>query len=111
MKKKKLNLRDIKSNSETTHGSNDEHNHSGQSNNIKEYLPAILSFTILIVGIALDYFDVTFFKDWLKIIWYAIAYIPVGLPVIKEAFQTLKKKEIFASNYHFKFYNCKLNTY
>jgi len=95
MKKKKLNLRDIKSNSETTHGSNDEHNHSGQSNNIKEYLPAILSFTILIVGIALDYFDVTFFKDWLRIIWYAIAYIPVGLPVIKEAFQTLKKGEIF----------------
>lgn len=95
MKKKKLNLRDVKSNSETTHGSNDEHNHSGQSNNIKEYLPAILSFTILIVGIAFDYFDVTFFKDWLRIIWYAIAYIPVGLPVIKEAFQTLKKREIF----------------
>jgi len=95
MKKKKLNLRDIKSNSETTHGSNDEHNHSGQSNNIKEYVPAILSFTILIIGIALDYFEVSFFKEWLRLLWYLAAYFPVGFPVIKEAFKYLKKGEIF----------------
>jgi Zn2+/Cd2+-exporting ATPase len=95
MTKKKLNLRDIKSNPETSHSSNDEHNHSGQSKNIKEYVPAILSFTILIIGIVLDYFDVSFFKEWLRLLWYLAAYFPVGFPVIKEAFNNLKRGEIF----------------
>ena len=95
MKKKKLNLKDLKPNSGTEHSDDDGHNHSGKSNNFKVYLPAIISFTMLIIGIALDYFDVAFFKDWLRIIWYGIAYLPVGLPVVKEGWKSIKKGDVF----------------
>ena len=95
MTKKNLNLRDIKTNPESSHSSNDGHNHNGQSTNVEEYFPAILSFTLLIIGIALDYFEVSFFKEWIRILWYLAAYLPVGLPVLKEAFKNLKRGELF----------------
>ncbi|WP_298495485.1 heavy metal translocating P-type ATPase [uncultured Algibacter sp.] len=95
MKKKKLNLRDIKPNSGTEHSHDDGHNHNEQQSRFKVYLPAIISFTMLIIGIALDYFDVAFFKDWLRIIWYGIAYLPVGFPVVKEGWESIKKGDVF----------------
>ena len=95
MKKKKLNLKDIKPNSEKEHSHNDGHNHSGNSSQIKAYVPAIISFTMLMIGIGLDYFDVAFFKDWIRIIWYGIAYLPVGFPVVKEGWESIKKGDVF----------------
>ncbi|OBQ54733.1 cadmium-translocating P-type ATPase [Tamlana sp. s12] len=95
MKKKKVNLRDLKPNSEEPHSHDDGHNHSGSSSNIKAYIPAIISFSMLIIGIGLDYFDVNFFKDWVRIIWYGIAYLPVGLPVVKEGWESIKKGDVF----------------
>ncbi len=95
MKKKKINLRDLKPSSEKEHGHDDAHNHNGNSSKIKVYIPAIISFTMLIVGIALDYFDITFFKDWIRIIWYGIAYLPVGLPVVKEGWESIKNGDVF----------------
>ena len=58
--KKKVSLNDLKPDSEKEHNHNDGHNHNNQSNNFKEYFPAIISFTMLIIGIALDYFKVLF---------------------------------------------------
>ena len=82
------------------HSEDDDHDHShGHSHDIegywKEYLPAILSFVLLISGIAMDYFDVAFFKDWVRLAWYIVAYIPVGFPVIKAGLIALKKGEVF----------------
>ncbi|PKP43540.1 MAG: cadmium-translocating P-type ATPase [Bacteroidetes bacterium HGW-Bacteroidetes-13] len=91
MKKKKLNLRDINPNSKTEQG----HNHNAKSNNLNVYIPAIISFAMLIIGIALDYFDVSFFKDWLRLGWYVTAYIPVGLPVVNEGWKSIKKGDVF----------------
>ena len=95
MKKKKISLRDIKTNSEKEHSHDDGHNHSGQSNNYKAYVPAIISFTMLIIGIALDYFNVEFFKDWIRIVWYGVAYIPVGFPVVKEGWKSITRGDVF----------------
>ena len=95
MKKKKVNLRDLKPDSEEQHSHDDGNDHSGNSSQIKAYIPAIISFTMLIIGIALDYFDVAFFKDWLRIVWYGIAYLPVGLPVVKEGWESIKKGDVF----------------
>ena len=36
------------------------------------------------------------FTGWVRIIWYVIAYIPVGFPVVKEAFTSIGKGEIFS---------------
>ena len=95
MKKKKVNLRDLKPDSEEQHSHDDGNDHSGNSSQIKAYIPAIISFTMLIIGIALDYFDVAFFKDWLRIVWYGIAYLQVGLPVVKEGWESIKKGDVF----------------
>ncbi|CAM1333872.1 MULTISPECIES: heavy metal translocating P-type ATPase [Flavobacteriaceae] len=95
MKKKKLNLRDIKPNSEKEHSHDDGHNHSKGSNNFKAYSAAIVSFVMLIIGITLDYFDINFFRDWIRIVWYIIAYIPVGFPVVKEGWKSIKKGDVF----------------
>jgi Cd2+/Zn2+-exporting ATPase len=95
MKKKKLNLKDLNPNSEKEHSHDDGHNHGSKPNNFKAYIPAIVSFIMLIVGIALDYFDVAFFKDWIRIIWYSVAYLPVGFPVVKEGWESIKKGDVF----------------
>ena len=95
MKKKKVNLRDLTPDSGVQLNHEDGHNHSISSNNLKIYFPAIISFSMLIIGIALDYFNVSFFKDWLRIVWYGIAYLPVGLPVVKEGWGSIKKGDVF----------------
>ena len=60
MKKKKVNLRDLKPGSDGQHSNDDGHNHSSPKkvSNIETYLPAIFSFVMLIVGITVDYFEV-----------------------------------------------------
>ncbi|SNR69348.1 heavy metal translocating P-type ATPase [Lutibacter flavus] len=95
MKKKKVILRDLKPKSKDEHSHDDGHNHGSTSNSLKAYVPAIISFTMLIIGIGLDYFDVSFFKDWIRIAWYSIAYLPVGFPVIKEGWKSIKKGDFF----------------
>lgn len=96
MKKKKINLRDLQPNSEEQHSHDDGHDHDhGNSSSFRTYVPAIISFTMLIIGIGLDYFDVSFFKNWTRIVWYSIAYLPVGFPVVKEGWNSIKKGDVF----------------
>jgi len=71
--------------------------HHGNSGSFKTYIPAFISFLMLASGISFDYFDQPeFFQNELvRIIWYTIAYIPVGFPVFREAYETMKKGEFF----------------
>ena len=95
MKKKKVNLKDMKSNSENGHNHNNGHNHDGSSSGFKTYIPAVISFTMLIIGIVLNYFDVDFFEKWTQIVWYTIAYLPVGYPVLKEGWRSIRRGDVF----------------
>ncbi|KKN05775.1 hypothetical protein LCGC14_1083940, partial [marine sediment metagenome] len=99
MKKKKQNLREIDTQEHSgEHSHDDGHNHSGpeEVSKVKTYLPAIFSFIMLIAGIAIDYFEVfPFFKGWVRIVWYVVAYIPVGFPVITEGWNSIKKGDFF----------------
>nr|WP_298793684.1 heavy metal translocating P-type ATPase [uncultured Allomuricauda sp.] len=96
MKKKKVNLRELKPKSPEVHTHDDGHNHGhSDSSSFGTYIPAVISFTMLIIGIGLDYFDISFFKDWVRIIWYSIAYLPVGLPVIKEGWKSIIRGNFF----------------
>jgi len=99
MKKKKVNLRDLEPKEhQGEHSHDDGHNHSSpeEVSKFRTYLPAIFSFVMLIAGIAIDYFDAfPFFKGWIRIVWYTVAYIPVGFPVIREGWKSIKNGDFF----------------
>jgi Zn2+/Cd2+-exporting ATPase len=80
------------------HSDDDGHNHSvGNQSTFQMFLPAIISLVLLLIAIGLDnYFPQTWFTGWVRIAWYAIAYLPVGFPVLKEAFESITKGEIFS---------------
>ncbi|WP_343306306.1 heavy metal translocating P-type ATPase [Chitinophaga niabensis] len=78
------------------HGDGHDHDHNHGNSNApawKSYLPAIISFTMLIAGIIAD--NYTTFPGWARLIWYGIAYIPVGVPVAVTGFKLLMKGDIF----------------
>ena len=80
------------------HSDDDGHDHSGESDStFKMFLPAIISLVLLLIAIGLDnYFPQPWFKGWVRIIFYLGAYIPVGFPVVREAFESISKGEIFS---------------
>lgn len=62
----------------------------------KEYIPSIASFLLLMVGLLLDYvIRPAFFKDYIRLTWYLIAYLPVAWPVILTGLKLIKKGEVF----------------
>ncbi len=81
---------------ENNNHSHENHDH-GNANSFKTYIPAIISFLMLMGGIAMDYFNQSKFfqNEIIRIIWYSVAYIPVGLPVIKEALSNILKGQFF----------------
>lgn len=80
------------------HSDEDGHDHSkGNDSVVKMFLPAMISLCLLLIAIASDnYFPQSWFTGWVRIIWYVVAYIPVGFPVVKEAFKSIGKREIFS---------------
>ena len=79
------------------HSSHDNANHDDEHNH-EDFgkAPAIISFTLLMVGLALDHLIPNeFFTGWIRIVWYIAAYIPVAYAVIREAIEALAKGEIF----------------
>ncbi len=77
-----------------------DHGHShdtGDQSVFQMFLPAIISFVLLVVGIALDnYIKQDWFVGWIRLVWYLVAYIPVGLPVLKEAYESITKGDVFS---------------
>jgi Cd2+/Zn2+-exporting ATPase len=64
--------------------------------NIQPYLPAAASLAMLLAGMAADgFFTFAFFTGYVRLVWYIVAYLPVGLPVIKECGEALREKEFF----------------
>jgi len=99
MKKKKVNLRDIDTQEHSGERSHEDgHNpgHPQKTSSFRTYLPAIISFVMLMTGIIVDIYDtLPFFKGWARISWYTVAYIPVGWPVIKEGWESIAKGDFF----------------
>ena len=90
---------DLKNDSDTGCCSSHEgHDHSGGNQTMFQmFFPAIISFVLLLIAIAFDnYLPQTWFTNWTRIAWYIVAYIPVGFPVLKEAFESIRKGEIFS---------------
>lgn len=94
-----------------THGGHDHHhdhshhghNHSHHKDNDEKdstwwqpYIGVAISLALLITGLILDHFH-DFMSEilWVKPLWYFIAFIPVGLPVVKEAIEGVAHKDYF----------------
>ncbi|MBM7417808.1 MULTISPECIES: heavy metal translocating P-type ATPase [Chryseobacterium] len=84
-----------------------EHNHEGHDHDhshevqdrstLQLFLPAIISFVLLLIGITFDNFiENNWFNGWVRLVWYLIAYIPVGIPVLKEAYESIIKGDVFS---------------
>lgn len=82
------------------HSGDEGHDHShefGNQSKMQLFAPAVVSFVLLLVGIALDYFlRPQWFTENVRLVWYSIAYVPVGLPVLKEAWTSIKQGDIFS---------------
>ena len=99
MAKKKIDLRDLgKEKKSGKHSHDDGHNHdNSDKTTIQMFLPAIISFTLLIIAIALDnWITQNWFNRWIRIVWYVVAYIPVGLPVLRDAIDSIRKSDFFS---------------
>lgn len=78
------------------HDEDHDHDHGDGPLGWKDYLPAIFSFVMLLLGIAFDnYLKAAFFKDYVRLGWYIVAYLPVGLPVMKDAVKAIAGGEFF----------------
>jgi Cd2+/Zn2+-exporting ATPase len=83
----------------TMHSDDDGHDHGeDEGPGIKPWLPAIASFTLLMLGIAMDnWIKLTpfWFSGWVRLSWYIAAYLPVGLPVVIKGIKTAIKGDVF----------------
>ncbi|OPC00861.1 cadmium-translocating P-type ATPase [Elizabethkingia meningoseptica] len=84
------------------HGHGHDHNHdhshdNGEKTTLQLFLPAIISFVLLLTGIALDnYIKPEWFNGWVRVVLYVAAYIPVGLPVLKDAINSIRYSDFFS---------------
>lgn len=56
-----------------------------------------VSLVMLAGGMAMSAFDAGWFTaEWVRAVWYAVAFLPVGLGVIKEAWECAAKGDVFS---------------
>lgn len=79
------------------HDGHDHSHDSGDQTLFQMFLPAIISFIILLIGIAFDnYVKPAWFTGWVRLVWYLAAYIPVGFPVLKDAWKSIIRGDVFS---------------
>ncbi|MFV8340038.1 heavy metal translocating P-type ATPase [Flavobacterium sp. LB3P21] len=86
------------SHSESENHNEQDHDHSnGDESTFRMFFPSIISFIVLLIAILFDnYVPQSWFNGWIRIVWYVIAYIPVGIPVLKEAYESIRKGAVFS---------------
>ncbi|MDQ0638144.1 Cd2+/Zn2+-exporting ATPase [Pedobacter sp. W3I1] len=84
-----------KHNHDHAHEEGDDHDHGGDPSAFKTYLPALVTLVMLMIGIVFDnLFTVPAFQT-IRPYWYIVAYLPVGIPVLREVWETFKAKDFF----------------
>ncbi len=71
--------------------------HRNTSNRLRPYIAPAISFVMLIAGVLMSHFNFSPFTSakWIEYIWYVSAFLPVGLPVIREALEGFAKRDYF----------------
>ncbi|KLT65712.1 heavy metal translocating P-type ATPase [Pedobacter sp. BMA] len=76
-------------------GDEHDHDHGGDPSAFKTYLPALVTLVMLLTGLAFDHFFKIAAFQIIRPYWYIVAYLPVGIPVLKEVWETFKAKDFF----------------
>lgn len=79
-----------------------DHDHDGHDHGTENtsgwrtYGPVAFSLFLLLSGIALEqWLKSDWFSGWIRLVWYLVAYAPVGFPVIWKGIQAALKGDIF----------------
>lgn len=75
------------------HGCRSCGGHAGGQN--KALLRQAVSFVMLVAGVAAPFVGLPELTGVAAFVWYAAAFLPVGLPVMKAAAESLRRKEFF----------------
>ncbi|ERJ58928.1 heavy metal translocating P-type ATPase [Sphingobacterium paucimobilis] len=85
---------------DVAHDDHDGHDHSHDFTDgsyLKLFMPAIISLVLLLVALGIDnYFPQDWFNGWIRLLWYVVAYLPVGLPVLKDAVSSIRRGNFFS---------------
>ncbi len=74
------------------------HEHDTRAQGLTIFILPFISLILLLLGIGFDEGLIPnpgFFTGSTRLIWYALSYFPVGFPVLKEAFWSVLKGEVF----------------
>lgn len=72
------------------------HHHHEEGNGRSQYLLPAISFILLISGIILNHISPAWFMNpVVNLIWFVAAFLPVGLPVMKEGWESIKTGDVF----------------
>jgi len=61
----------------------------------KEYITPVVGLFFLLLGIGFDFYEITFFKMPVSLIWFGAIYILVGGPIVLKALKLIVKGEIY----------------
>ena len=74
-----------------------EHKTKGKYATLRLFVPAFFSFVLLVIGLTFDHWkSPEWFTENVRLVLYFIAYLPVGLPVLKEAVKNISRGEVFS---------------
>ena len=63
----------------------------------RSFFKPALSFAMLVAGIVMSRADVGWFAGGtVRLVWYVAAFLPVGIGVMKEAWECVMKKDVFS---------------
>ena len=63
---------------------------------MKRYVAEFVSFVLLVGGIILRAEDVGAFQSsWVQMVYFLVAFLPVGIPVLREAWECFREREFF----------------
>ncbi len=79
------------------HDNSHDHDHEHGDGILSIFRTSGISLFLLLAGLVLDHLVHPFwFKDWIRILFYLSAYLPVGLPVLKDAWNSISKGQFFS---------------
>lgn len=82
---------------EHSHGHSHHHDHGEGHGGLDGWISPIVSFVMLAAGMVSGWISPDFLHDreWIRLTWYVIAFLPVGLPVLKEAAEGIARGDLF----------------